>query len=148
MDQEQKTVLTWAAIIGVSAFALYKLKNVFGFGSYFNPTDKSVISTVWNDTPSQHNRYTYTIHASQASNLSEDIYSCFGAFGTDFVKMFADFQQCRTQGDVFQVCQLFQNNYDANLWVSMVNGFGLYPLSGLSNSQLKEVNDFVLSLPL
>jgi hypothetical protein len=148
LEASQKNTIIWVVIIASGAYAVNKFRSSLGFGSSFNPSDTSVISSVWNDTASNHKRYTYTIHAGDASNLSEDIYKSFGAFGTDFNKMFADFAQCKTQGDVFQVCQLFENNYDVNLWQSMINGFGLYPLSGLSNAQLKEVNDYVIGLPL
>ena len=148
MDEKQKKILTWAIVIIAAGYAINKLKGSLGFGSSFNPTDRTVLSTAWNDTPGSHAKYTYTIHADKASNLSEDIYASLGAFEDNFIKAFTDIQQCKTQGDVFQVSVLFKNNFDANLWESMVNGFGLFPWSGFSNDQLKQINDYVIGLPL
>ena len=148
MDEKQKTLITWSAVILIAAYAINKFKGSLNFGSSFNPTDRNVLSSAWNDTPTSHAKYTYTMHSDVASNLSEDIYSSFGAFDDNFIKAFTDIQQCKTQGDVFQVAQLFQNNYDSNLWESMINGYGLFPWSGFSNDQLKHINDYVTSLPL
>ena len=146
MDKQQKEIVTWVLIIGGAAIVINKFKTSL-FGSSFNPNDTSVISTVWNDTTDNHSSYTYTMHGLDAQNIAESIYNEFGAFTTNFSNVFSDFQQCKTQGDVFQVCTLFKNLYDANLWNSLINGFGLYPLSGLTGSQLKELNDYVISLP-
>ena len=148
MDDIQHAILTWGGIILIAAYSINKFKGSLGFGSSFNPTDRAVLSTAWNDAPGSHAKYTYTMHADKASNISEDIYSALGAFEDNFTKAFTDLQQCKTQGDVFQVSILFKNNFDANLWESMVNGFGLFPWSGFSNDQLKQINDYVVSLPL
>lgn len=147
MTSEQKNVLTWAAILGATGIVIYKFKDSL-FGGGFNPTDLSVISSVWNDGTTPSKKYTYTFHADVAQNIAESIYNEFGAFTTNFVNVFSDFNQCKTQGDVLNVALAFKNISDANLWASLSNGFGLYPLSGLSNSQLKELNDYVNSLPL
>lgn len=146
MDQQQKTVLTWVLILGGAAVVITKLKGSL-FGSSFNPNDPNGLADVWNDTPDNHNSYTYSFHSDVANNIAESIYKEFGAFNTNFSNVFSLFKECKTQGDVFQVCQLFQNNYDANLWNSMINGFGLYPFSGLSHDQLNQINNYVLSLP-
>ena len=148
MDNQQKTVLTWALVLGATAIAIYKFKDSL-FGSSFNPTDLNVISTVWNDTPSKKSKkYTYTLHYLDAQDIAENIYKEFGAFKTNFTNVFALFQECATQGDVFNVANAFMANYNVNLWASLVNGFGLYPGSGLSSSELKNLNTYVNSLPI
>ncbi len=147
MDNQQKTVLTWALIVGVSSIAIYKFKDSL-FGPSFNPTDLNVIAKVWNENPSNHQKYTYTIHYLDAQDIAQLIYKEFGVFKTNFTNVFALFQQCKTQGDIFLVVDAFFANYNVNLWSSLVNGFGLYPGSGLSSSELKNLNTYVLSLPL
>ena len=67
MTSEQKNVLTWAAILGATGIVIYKFKDSL-FGGGFNPTDLSVISSVWNDGTTPSKKYTYTFHASVASN--------------------------------------------------------------------------------
>jgi hypothetical protein len=146
VNAEQKNIAVWALVIAGAAYAIVKLKGSLGFGNSFNPNDITGLATVWNDSPQKHAAYTYTMHADKASNLSEDIYSNLGAFSDNFTNIFADIQQCKTKGDVYQVCQLFRNNYDAGLWESLINGYGLFPWSGLSSDQLKILNDYVLSL--
>jgi hypothetical protein len=145
MDKAQKNILLWSGVIIAAAIAIKKFKGSL-FGSSFNPNDITGLASVWNDSPNKHAAYTYTMHADEANNLAEDIYSQFGAFGVNFTNIFADIQQAKTKGDVYQICQLFKNNYDVGLWQSLINGFGLYIKSGLSSSELEAINNYVLTL--
>ena len=134
--------------VGLAAAVYIVLKKETSLFSSYDPTDPTNINSVWNATENNKPAYTYTIHASDANELSETIYNALSAFSTDFNTVFSAIKKCSTQGDVYQIAQLFMDNYDVSLWTSLINGFGLYPGSGISNSQAKQINDYVNSLPL
>jgi hypothetical protein len=147
MDEKQKSTLTWAGTILLLSIAIYKFRDSLGLGTSFNPNSAGDLSSVWNDTPSKHAAYTYRMHASSGKDLAIYIYNQLGSFSDNFTNIMTAFKQCQTKGDVYQICVLFRNTYDVGLWQSLINGYGLFPWSGLSNNELEEINNFVNSLP-
>ena len=146
-SKQQETGLTILKAVGI-IIVIVKIKNILS--PSFNPTDTTQINSVWNLTPAQKAKvkFTYSLRTDDYIKLAQDIYQSLGVVEDNWNDIYTAITQCSTQGDVYGVCNRFEAVYNANLWESITNGFGLFPWSGISNSQAKQLNDYVSSLPL
>ena len=147
MEKSDSSKLILFGAIGVG---IYILLNKAGnlFGSTPAPNINTGLNGVFTEQMTNHRKYTYSINTYDAQNLAETIYSAMSVVSDDFDTIMGAFKNCTTQGDVFQVVQLFNTLYSKDLWTFLQTGVGLTPLDGLSNAHLTQINDYVNSLTL
>lgn len=146
INDSQKSVITWAIIIGVSGYGLYKLAGKFGL---LPAPDAPLID---NNKPTAKD-YTHTPNFNSGL-IAKKIFDLFKWFGTDpFSDVMAILkEQVLTQGDWLSLNQSFNQLYGEDLYKYFQDlGGGLAPVpfwDEFSQSELQQVTTYINSLPL
>lgn len=93
----------------------------------------------------QYTNYTYAISTAQATDLANKIYNAMGIFNDceDCVK--SVFYSLKTQTEVSFLVKVFADIYNQDL-LSYLRG-GIWPQDHLSDSDVAEINKYILALP-
>lgn len=136
---------------GVLAFDLVS-KLLQGLGIWQSNDSKSLDAAAttagspWNPNfYKQYTNYSYAISTDQATTLANSIYNSFGIFNDceDCVK--AVFNSLQTQTEVSFLSKVFTDIYNQDL-LSYLRG-GMWPQDHLSDSDVAQINKYVMSLP-
>lgn len=151
-DQDVKNLMLLTG--GVIGFAL--LKQLLEFlGVWQSKEEKQLdeISTnpnsfwnpnFWQTKPSYVN-WTAPLTQTQATQISQELYSSINWYGDDEDKIKGIFRTFRAQSSVSYVAYIFQSLYQKDL-LSFLRG-GTPPFEGLSDTDVFEINNFISQLP-
>jgi hypothetical protein len=145
MNQQTKDILIISGVIGL---VLIVKKGFSAILPTPAPDINSGLNGAFLENANNHRKYKYSLTSSQAQDIAENIYNDLGVFNDDYAAVMGELQQATTQGDVYQIAQLFKNVFNQNFWTYLSTGTGLTGLDGLSGEHLKQINDYVNSLPL
>lgn len=152
---ETKNVIPWLLIAG-AALGFVLLKQLLeALGIWKDPDERRLddlskdANSFWNpnfwQTKPANQTYTAPITLSVAKTYADEIYNSFGAFNDCEECVKAVFKRCRSQATASFIAYAFNQNYGMDL-LDFLRG-GVWPQDRLSDKDVNEITNYVLTLP-
>lgn len=119
-----------------------------GAGSKSVETEQTNPFSPWKPTFwKQYSSFSYAIDEEEAKNDASIIHGAFKLWTDDFNAIWSVFAGLRTQANISYLADVFAQQYDEDLLQFLTDGGGILPWDGLNESHLKQITDYVKTLP-
>jgi hypothetical protein len=79
--------------------------------------------------------------------LAKRIHDAFGVFYDDFNAVMSAIKSCKYKTQISWLCDVFQQQYNQDMFTFLTNGGGIMPWDGLGDAQVQQILNYVNNLP-
>jgi hypothetical protein len=137
--------------VAVGVFTISKILKSLGIIKDTATANAGILQIWWNPDFYQSLNWTQTKKNqvyTRALPAAEKIKRAFGIFSDNYNQILAAIKTMRTQAEVSFLADVFQYEYNEDLYAYLVDGYGgVNPATGLSTEHLKQLNLYISKLP-